>query len=105
MRPTVLKQPKGTCLVISPFNFPIFLSIGHLVRTGSLICPRFCLTLTTFPKAGAIAAGNTAVLKPSELTPATAALMAELFPQYLDESCYRLVNGDVPVVTKVRGAV
>lgn len=58
--------------------------------------------LNWFTQAGAIAAGNTVVLKPSEITPATSQLMAELFPKYLDPDCYRLVNGDVPVVTKVR---
>ena len=32
MKPTTHKEPKGTCLVISPFNFPVFLGIGHFVR-------------------------------------------------------------------------
>ncbi|KAJ3558601.1 hypothetical protein NM688_g822 [Phlebia brevispora] len=81
MKPTIRKEPKGVVLLISPFNFPLFLGLAHM--------------------AGAIAAGNTVVLKPSELTPATAQLLAELFPKYLDPECYRLVNGDVPVVSKL----
>ena len=50
-----------------------------------------------------LAAGNTVVLKPSELTTATSQLIAELVPKYLDPDVVRVVNGDVPVVTKVRG--
>ena len=37
MRPTTRKEPKGTVLVISPFNFPVFLGIGHFVRI--FLCP------------------------------------------------------------------
>ena len=42
------------------------------------------------------------LLKPSELTPATDALFAELIPKYLDPELYKVANGDVPVTTKVR---
>jgi aldehyde dehydrogenase (NAD+) len=48
---------------------------------------------------GAIAAGCPSVLKPSELSPATSSLLADLFPKYLDHSAYRVVNGYVPEVT------
>jgi aldehyde dehydrogenase (NAD+) len=51
-------EPKGTCLIISPWNYPLNLALGPLVS--------------------ALAAGNTAILKPSELTPATSALIAEI---------------------------
>ena len=44
---------------------------------------------------GAIAAGNAVVVKPSEQTPATSALFAELFPKYLDPEAYAVVNGGV----------
>ncbi len=47
----VLYQPKGRCLLISPWNYPLSLSLGPLVS--------------------AVAAGNTAILKPSEFTPHT----------------------------------
>ncbi|CAD5267673.1 MULTISPECIES: aldehyde dehydrogenase family protein [unclassified Imperialibacter] len=62
---SVVYEPKGVCLIISPWNYPFNLCIGPLVS--------------------AIAAGNTAILKPSELTPNTSKLIAkmvgELFPQ------------------------
>lgn len=51
---------------------------------------------------GAIAAGNAVVVKPSEQTPATSALFAELFPKYLDPDLYHVVNGGVPETTRVR---
>ncbi|GJJ14524.1 hypothetical protein Clacol_008788 [Clathrus columnatus] len=80
LSPTILKEPKGVVLYILPFNLPIW-------------------TLTGL--AGAIAAGCPCVIKPSELTPASAALMAELFPKYLDQDLYRIVNGGVEETTKL----
>ena len=50
---------------------------------------------------GAIAAGNACMLKPSELTPAFSALMAELVPKYLDPDLYTVVNGGIAETTKV----
>lgn len=76
---TLLKRPKGVVLVISPWNYPIVLSFQPLM--------------------GAIAAGCPAVLKPSELAPATSSLLADLFPKYLDHSAYRVINGHVPEIT------
>ena len=49
----------------------------------------------------AIAAGNGAVLKPSEQTPAFSQLLAELMPKYLDPELYAVINGGVPETTKV----
>jgi len=54
-----------------------------------------------FLQAGALAAGNTVLLKPAESTPATSALMAELVHKYLDNDLVRLVNGAIPETTKV----
>jgi aldehyde dehydrogenase (NAD+) len=51
-------------------------------------------------QASALAAGNCVVLKPSEQTPATSALLAELFPKYLDLDLVRVVNGGIPETTK-----
>lgn len=45
------------------------------------------------PLISALAAGNTVVLKPSELAPATARLIADLVPKYLDPSAIRVVEG------------
>jgi acyl-CoA reductase-like NAD-dependent aldehyde dehydrogenase len=52
-------------------------------------------------QAGAIAAGNTILLKPSELSPACSALFAELIPQYIDRDVVQVVNGGVPETTRV----
>ncbi|KAI0048149.1 NAD-aldehyde dehydrogenase [Auriscalpium vulgare] len=81
MKPKVLKEPKGVALIIGPFNYPIFCTLN--------------------PVAGAIAAGNGCILKPSEQSPATAALLAELIPKYLDPELYSVVNGAIPETTKL----
>ncbi|KAI0064314.1 NAD-aldehyde dehydrogenase [Artomyces pyxidatus] len=81
MNPTIRKEAKGVVLIISPFNYPITLSLG--------------------PLSGAIAAGNACVLKPSELTPAYSALLAELVPQYLDPEMYTVINGAIPETTEM----
>ncbi|OBZ72513.1 Aldehyde dehydrogenase family 3 member H1 [Grifola frondosa] len=80
MSPTTKAEPKGVVLIIAPFNFPLFLLLSPLVS--------------------AIAGGNAAVLKPSEMTPVASALLAELVPQYLDPELYRVINGGVPETTK-----
>lgn len=67
-------EPFGTVLVIGAWNFPFVLTLG--------------------PAVGAIAAGNTVVLKPSEVCPASSALMAELVPRYLDNDAVAVVEGD-----------
>lgn len=58
------KDPYGVVLIIGPWNYPIQLAF--------------------LPLAGAIAAGNCAILKPSELAPASADLIAKLVPKYLN---------------------
>lgn len=50
---------------------------------------------------GALAAGNTVVLKPSELAPATAKLLGELIPQYFPGGAVRIVNGGVDECTEL----
>ena len=42
-------------------------------------------------------------MKPSEHSPATSALFAELIPKYLDPELYHVINGAIPETTKVRG--
>lgn len=51
------------------------------------------------PLAGAIAAGNTAVVKPSENAPNVAVVMQRVIEGYLDQSCYRVVQGAIPQST------
>ncbi|MEH3139466.1 MAG: aldehyde dehydrogenase family protein [Mycobacterium kyogaense] len=67
-------EPYGTVLIIGAWNFPFALTLG--------------------PAVGAIAAGNTVVLKPSEVSPASSALMAELVPRYLDNDAVVVIEGD-----------
>jgi coniferyl-aldehyde dehydrogenase len=66
-------QPKGVVGVISPWNFPVQLTFG--------------------PLAGVLAAGNRAMIKPSEHTPATSELMARMFAQAFDEEEIAVVLG------------
>ncbi|EKF25870.1 aldehyde dehydrogenase [Mycolicibacterium hassiacum DSM 44199] len=67
-------EPYGVVLIIGAWNFPFVLTLG--------------------PAIGAIAAGNAVVLKPSEVAPASSALMAELVPRYLDNDAIAVVEGD-----------
>ena len=66
-------DPLGVVLIIGPWNYPVHLVLAPLV--------------------GALAAGNCAVIKPSEQTPACSALLAELVPLYLDGEAVAIVEG------------
>ncbi|MFW6093505.1 MAG: coniferyl aldehyde dehydrogenase [Pseudomonadota bacterium] len=66
-------QPLGVVGVISPWNFPV--------------------NLTFSPLAGVLAAGNRCMIKPSEYTPATSAVLAEIFPTAFDELEIAVVTG------------
>ncbi|KAH8918782.1 aldehyde dehydrogenase [Atractiella rhizophila] len=77
--PMSYHEPKGAVLIIGAWNYPFSL----------LLSPLF----------GAIAAGCTAIVKPSELAKHSAALLAELLPKYVDPSCYKLVNGGIEETT------
>jgi len=72
-------EPLGVALIISPFNYPVALSIWPLV--------------------GAIMAGNCAVLKTSELTPNVSRTLAALIAKYLDPECFRVMSGDASVTS------
>lgn len=74
------------------YSLKTILTIG-LVDTN-LCCQHFPV-LSLDPVVGAIAAGNTVVLKPSEISPATSSLMAKLVGKYLDTSCVKVVEGAV----------
>ena len=76
-RAWVQYDPLGVVLVIGPWNYPFFLCMSPVVA--------------------AIAAGNAVVVKPSELAPATSALMARLIPLYLDTEAVRVVEGAADV--------
>ncbi|KWU41154.1 aldehyde dehydrogenase [Rhodotorula sp. JG-1b] len=81
VKPTVYQEPKGVVLVIGTWNYPV--------------------TLLLIPLLGAIAAGCTALVKPAEQAPHTAALIAHLLPQYLDSSAYLPVLGAIDQATAV----
>jgi aldehyde dehydrogenase (NAD+) len=70
-------DPLGVVLVIGPWNYPLYLSLAPLVA--------------------AVAAGNCAVIKPSELALATSRVLARLVPEYLDPAAVRVVEGDAAV--------
>ncbi|MFJ8441977.1 aldehyde dehydrogenase family protein [Kitasatospora griseola] len=78
-RARTVREPLGTVLVISPWNYPLQLALAPLI--------------------GAIAAGNCAVVKPSELAPATSAALAHWLPQVLDPQTVAVVEGGVPETT------
>lgn len=66
-------SPVGTVAIVGPWNYPVYLTLGPLV--------------------GILAAGNAAVIKPSEYAPATSAALAELVPKYLDPQAVRVLEG------------
>ena len=70
-------EAKGVTLILSPWNYPF--------------------NLTVVPLISAIAAGNCAILKPSEMTPAMSALMARMVADLFDQHEVALLEGDVEV--------
>lgn len=68
-------EPRGVCLIISPWNYPV--------------------NLTFMPLVSAIAAGNTAILKPSEMTPHCSQLMEDLVRDVFDEQDVAVFQGAV----------
>ena len=76
-RARIERQPVGVVGVISPWNYPVQLALA--------------------PAAGAIAAGNRVLLKPSELTPATSALLQELVARSFATDEFAVVLGDASV--------
>jgi aldehyde dehydrogenase (NAD+) len=77
----LIPEPLGMVLVIAPWNYPI--------------------QLLLVPAAGAIAAGNAVVMKPSEVSVATSTALARHIPRYLDQSAIALVEGGVPETTEL----
>jgi acyl-CoA reductase-like NAD-dependent aldehyde dehydrogenase len=77
----VRRDPLGVTLIIGAWNEPYMLTLGPLVA--------------------AIAAGNTAVVKPSEICEASSAQLAEMVPRYLDTEAVAVVEGGIPETTAV----
>ncbi|MDY6925792.1 MAG: aldehyde dehydrogenase family protein [Pseudomonadota bacterium] len=80
-RSSLQPEPLGTVLIIGAWNYPV--------------------QLTLAPYVTALAAGNCALLKPSELAPASSALMASLIPKYLDGDAVAVVEGDKDVASEL----
>ena len=75
----ILPEPYGKTLIISPWNYPFQLSVTPLV--------------------GAVAAGNTVVLKPSEFAPHTASIIHSIIEAVFDEEHVAVVEGDASTAT------
>ncbi|MFF1817922.1 aldehyde dehydrogenase family protein [Kribbella sp. NPDC058245] len=75
----VIREPLGVALVVGPWNYPLHLALAPLV--------------------GILAAGNVAVIKPSELSPTISATIARHVPAYLDASAVAVVEGGIPETT------
>ena len=60
-----------------------------------------CAGLALEPLSGALAAGNAAVVKPSELAPSTSAFLAANIPKYLDSKAVKVVEGGPEVGDKL----
>ncbi len=73
-RSTIYKEPLGICLIIGPWNYPFQLLMAPLI--------------------GAIAAGNTVVLKPSELTPRTAKVIEDMISHTFHRDYISVVQGE-----------
>ncbi|MDM5277190.1 aldehyde dehydrogenase [Paenibacillus silvae] len=76
---TIYPEPYGVALIIAPWNYPFQLAFGPLI--------------------GAIAAGNCAVIKPSELTPATSRLIHDLIQEVYPEEYIAVMEGEVEIST------
>lgn len=74
-------EPYGSVLIIVPFNYPFQLAMEPLI--------------------GAIASGNTAVVKPSELAPETEKVISDILREAFDESYVASVCGGVDLITKL----
>lgn len=98
---TIHAVPKGVVLIISYVRTSAsLLSIMMIIQLLFLFSPwNYPFTLTLKPLVGAIAAGCAAVIKPSEISAHSAALIASLVPRYLDTSAYAVVTGAVPETT------
>jgi betaine-aldehyde dehydrogenase len=92
----VRREPIGVCGAVTPWNYPFMMAIWKF--------------------APALAAGNTMVLKPSDTTPVTTLLMAEIMAEYLPPGVFNVVCGDrdtgralvahpVPAMVSVTGSV
>ena len=77
----IYKEPYGTVLVIAPWNYPFILAIEPIIM--------------------AVSAGNTVVLKPSELTMHTSQLVSDIIQNVFGQEYVASVQGGIPVATEL----
>ena len=75
----IVYQPRGRCLIIGPWNYPVSTLVGPLVS--------------------AVAAGNTAILKPSEFTPNVNAVIGEIVAEVFEPAEVAMVEGAIETST------
>ncbi|GEO10507.1 aldehyde dehydrogenase [Segetibacter aerophilus] len=75
---SIIREPLGVCLIIAPWNYPFQLLIAPLI--------------------GAIAGGNCAVLKPSEMAVNTSVVVSEMIAEFFDKKYISVVEGDGAIV-------
>lgn len=73
----IVREPRGVCLIIAPWNYPFLLAVGPMIS--------------------AIAAGNCVTLKPSEYAPATTAVLEKMLDVCFEERFCRTVTGGAEV--------
>lgn len=78
---TVTFRPLGTVLIIGAWNYPVH--------------------LTLMPLIGALSAGNTVLLKPSEIASETSSLLASLFERYMDPKVVSVAEGGAELTTEL----
>lgn len=77
----IYKEPYGTVLIIAPWNYPFLLALEPLIM--------------------AVAAGNTVVLKPSELTTNTSQLLTDIITKNFPEGYVTSIQGDAEVASEL----
>ncbi|HEU5356733.1 MAG TPA: gamma-aminobutyraldehyde dehydrogenase [Actinocrinis sp.] len=93
---TIRREPVGVCAQVTPWNYPLLMAIWKV--------------------APAIAAGNTVVLKPSDTTPMSTLLLAEVAQEFLPPGVFNVVCGDrdtgralvehpIPAMASITGSV
>jgi betaine-aldehyde dehydrogenase len=96
MTSMIRREPVGVCAQVAPWNYPMMMAVWKF--------------------APAIAAGNTVVLKPSDTTPATTTLLAEIAAEFLPPGVFNVICGDrdtgrgmvthdVPSMVSITGSV
>ena len=75
----IVKEPKGVTLVVSPWNYPFYLTFGPMISS--------------------IAAGNTVIIKPSEMTPNMSAIISEIVEKAFNPEEVCLFQGEADVAS------